>query len=363
MTPRMLLRESFTAARHSPIPSALVALVVAAMCFVALVTVGRQAAVEVTIAEELAGPAARTLTISDATGNGLSAAPIEVLTGLEGVSAVLGRSLPIDVVNGALGDGGTKVALIEVQGDLSKAIRITTGRVPGPDEVLIPNALLETLRFTEPTGYVEASDGRQWSIVGSFEPLTPFNNLNAAAIAVAKAGSDIPVQQITVVAAEPQYAAAMRDASLAIVDPKPDEVEILNPTAAGAKVQAVSSELAGYGRTLLLLILGVGSFFVATVVLADVLIRRRDLGRRRTLGITRFSLVALVALRTSAPAIIGAMIGTGAAQAIVSSQEGLVPWDFTVAIPIIAVVTAILMSLAPATYAAYRDPVTIMRTP
>src|SRR5690625_3714116 len=157
MNPRILLRESFTAARHSPVSSALVALVVAAMCFVAIVTVGRQAAIETTIADELAGPAARTMTISDVTGNGLSAATIDVLTGLEGVSAVLGRSLPIDVVNGALGDGGTKVALIEVQGDLSKAIRITTGRVPGPDEVLIPNALLETLRFTEPTEIGRAS--------------------------------------------------------------------------------------------------------------------------------------------------------------------------------------------------------------
>ena len=41
----------------------------------------------------------------------------------------------------------------------------------------------------------------------------------------------------------------------------------------------------------LLLILGAGAFFVSIVVLADVLIRRRDLGRRRTLGIGRGDLI------------------------------------------------------------------------
>lgn len=363
MNLRTLLHESVTAARHSPVPSALVGLVVAAMCFIAIVTVGRQAAVEATISEELAGPAARTLTISDATGQGLAFTPINVLTGLEGVSAVVGRSLPIDVFNGELGAGSTKVALAEVRGDLAQALQITTGRLPGPGEVLLSDSLAETLLFTQPSGYLEAPDGRQWAIVGSFEPIPPFENLNTSAITTVPSDSTAPVQQLMVVAEEPQYSAAVRDASLAILKPKRDQVEILNPTAAAANVQVIANELAGYGRALLLLILGVGSFFVATVVLADTLVRRRDLGRRRTLGITRASLVALVALRTCVPAIIGAILGTAIAQGIMGGQASLVPWDFTVAIPIIAVITAILVCLLPATFAAFRDPVMIMRTP
>lgn len=59
-----------------------------------------------------------------------------------------------------------------------------------------------------------------------------------------------------------------------------------SPTGLAELTQAVGGQLAGYGRSLLLLILGVGAFFVGTVVLSDILIRRRDLGRRRTLGAT-----------------------------------------------------------------------------
>ena len=84
----------------------------------------------------------------------------------------------------------------------------------------------------------------------------------------------------------------------------------------------ITGELAGLGRSLLLLILGAGAFFVAIVVLADVLIRRRDLGRRRTLGIGRADLVLLVAVRTAAPAVLGAVVGAGTGYAVVVGQGG-----------------------------------------
>src|SRR5690625_145776 len=364
MTPRILLRESINAARYSPVPSALVALVAAAMCFAAIITVGRQAAIEASVAEELSGPDARSLTIADATGEGVTTPPtIEVLGAIEQVSAVLGRGLPIDVVNGALGDGGAKVALIEIHGEVTDVIKIRTGRAPESGEALVPNALLDKLRLTQPSGYLEAADGRQWAIVGSFEPIAPFDDLSSTAIAMASAEADTAIQEITVVAAEAPYSAAVRDAALAIIDPNPENVTISDPSAASATVQVVSGELAGFGRSLLLLILGVGSFFVGTVVLADVLIRQRDLGRRRTLGITRLGLVALVSLRTCAPAAVGAALGAVAAQALMIGQSNPVPWDFVAATPIIALITATLMSLGPAGYAASRDPVTIMRTP
>ena len=71
MNLRTLLREAVTAARTSPVPSALVLLVVAAMCFAAVATVGRQAATEAAVAAELSGPGARVLTVTD-TGGGVA---------------------------------------------------------------------------------------------------------------------------------------------------------------------------------------------------------------------------------------------------------------------------------------------------
>lgn len=56
----------------------------------------------------------------------------------------------------------------------------------------------------------------------------------------------------------------------------------------------------GLGRPERLLgVLGAGALLVAIVVLADVFVRRKDLGRRRALG----TIVALVIARTLLPAV------------------------------------------------------------
>ena len=88
MNLRTLLREALTAARTAPVPSALVLLVVAAMCFAAVATVGRQAATEAAVAAELSGPAARVLTVTDSGGTGfLTGATVATLATTVGVLA------------------------------------------------------------------------------------------------------------------------------------------------------------------------------------------------------------------------------------------------------------------------------------
>jgi len=122
--------------------------------------------------------------------------------------------------------------------------------------------------------------------------------------------------------------------------------------------------MSGNGRSLLLLILGVGGFFVAAVTLADVLIRRRDLGRRRTLGITRTDLTALVSGRALVTALIGAVVGCTAAVVTNLVAVGIAtPAGFAVAVGVLATLTAGLSSLLPAFYATRLDPVNVMRTP
>ena len=90
---------------------------------------------------------------------------------------------------------------------------------------------------------------------------------------------------------------------------------------------------------------------MAIVVLADVLIRRRDLGRRRTLGIGRGDLILLVAVRTAVPALLGAVLGSGAGYAVVAGQGGTLGVDFVAAVAVLAALTALLASLAPAAFA------------
>ena len=363
MNLRTLLREALTAARTAPVPSALVLLVVAAMCFAAVATVGRQAATEAAVAAELSGPAARVLTVTDSGGTGfLTGATVATLAGLDSAEAALARDMPVDTVNAAIGAGGTRVAVTHVVGTVDRGVELTRGRLPGPGEVVVPEAKLAELGLAQPSGALESGDGRQWAVVGAFEALTPFEDLADYAIAVPAAPASLVVQQVRVLAPDTAGTRAMQDSALAVIDPDPRSSQVQTARALAAGNATITGELAGLGRSLLLLILGAGAFFVAIVVLADVLIRRRDLGRRRTLGIGRADLVLLVAVRTAAPAVLGAVVGAGTGYAVVVGQGGVLGLDFVAGVAVLAALTAVVASLLPAAFAAFRDPVRVMRT-
>ena len=203
MNLRTLLREAVTAARTSPVPSALVLLVVAAMCFAAVATVGRQAATEAAVAAELSGPGARVLTVTDTGGTGfLTGATAATLAGLDTAEAALARDSPMDAVNTGIGRGGARVAVTNVVGTLDRGIELTRGRLPAPGEVVVPEAKLAELGLAQPSGAIEATDGGQWAVVGAFQAQDPFQDLDGYALTVPAAPDALVMQQVRVLAAD-----------------------------------------------------------------------------------------------------------------------------------------------------------------
>lgn len=168
--------------------------------------------------------------------------------------------------------------------------------------------------------------------------------------------------QLRVVADSVPHTRAVQNAALAVLDPDPASIQVVLASAANSAAQDLAGTFNGFGRSVLLLILGAGAFFVAAVVLADVLIRRRDLGRRRTLGITRTALIALVATRTVLAAAVGAAVGVVSGLWVASRGTDL-PLAFAGGVAFLATLTALIACLPPALLAASRDPVEIMRTP
>ena len=222
MNLRTLLREAVTAARTSPVPSALVLLVVAAMCFAAVATVGRQAATEAAVAAELSGPGARVLTVTDTGGTGfLTGATAATLAGLDTAEAALARDSPMDAVNTGIGRGGARVAVTNVVGTLDRGIVLTRGRLPAPGEVVVPEAKLAELGLAQPSGAIEATDGRQWAVVGAFQAQDPFQDLDGYALTVPAAPDALVMQQVRVLAADTAGTRAMQEAALAVIDPDP----------------------------------------------------------------------------------------------------------------------------------------------
>lgn len=369
MKPEVLLREAAATARASLVSSVLILLVIAGIDVAALATVGRQAAAENELALLLDGPSARTLTVtvtSDA--QVITPAAVQSLASLSHTDAVVATSLPVDAYSASLGRGTDPVAIVDAYGTLSRAITITRGRLPATSEVILAEDLMTPLGLAEPVGSLVAPDGREWAIVGTFTASPPFEDFGRMAISSpalnASSGTrGFTFGELRVVADSRNSVGAVQDVVLASIPADQQDTRVTTALAAAQTGTQAQDALAGLGRSVLLLILGAGAFLVVAVVLADVLVRRRDLGRRRTLGITRGDLIALVALRSVIPAGVGAVIGAVVGCVYVRAMSGQVPVAMAIAVTVLAVVTTLLASLPPAVFASRVDPVEVMRTP
>ena len=361
-----LLREGLSTAWANKVPTALVALLVAIMCATTLATVGRTAAAEQQVADRLDAAGSRLLVVTD-TRNGelIGPAVVQQTRALSVTERAVGVQIPVDVVNKVIGAGGTRVPAWTVDGDLSEVLTLTAGRWPGPGEALVSAQAQQTLGLDDPVGAVQLASTTQvgdFSVVGAFEPREPFGQY-AAGLVIA-AAPDAISDSLYVVVTDSSVASAAQSAVIGLVAPPEfDSISIQSPVALAELQAEVAADLGTFGRTLLLGVLGAGALLVAIVVLADVLVRRKDLGRRRALGATRGAIVAMVIARTLLPALLGAGIGVGAGLWAADRFAAIPPWQFTTGTAILAVLAAVASAVLPALYAATRDPVRVLRTP
>ncbi|WP_425488280.1 ABC transporter permease [Nesterenkonia sandarakina] len=145
--------------------------------------------------------------------------------------------------------------------------------------------------------------------------------------------------------------------------PAPDHLTVNSPVSLAALQTELSSDFTTFSRALLFGVFGTGGLLVATVTLADVLVRRADLGRRRALGATRTIITALVVTRTLIPSLLGATIGAIVGVGLTIALEAIPPWEFVLGTAVLAVLTTTLSAVAPAVYASRQDPVRVLRTP
>lgn len=360
----MLLREALAMTWASKVPSVLLVIVTAAMCFTALATVGRSAAAANDVQQRLEQAGARRLSVVDAKAQGfINDRTLNEIRGINTVQQANALGTPFDAVNGAVGQGGTRIPVWPVIGSVSQVAGTIRGRLPLPGEALISVTMQHALGLAQPVGYLTSADGFwQYPIVGSFTPNELYTDLSAGAIVATAPGQvarEIRVLVDSIPAARPTVTAV-----LSILSPADSQgVYLESPIALADTARELNIQLAAAGRSLLLLILAVGGFFIIAVVLADVLVRRRDLGRRRTLGIARSDLITLVAGRATLTATLGGLIGCIAGSANNQALGIATPTQFTLAVGTLAVLTAGMAALPPAAYAARLDPVAVMRTP
>ncbi|WP_162802012.1 ABC transporter permease [Ornithinimicrobium murale] len=361
-----LLREALSTAWANKVPTALVAMLVAIMCATTLATVGRTAAAEQQVADRLDAAGSRLLVVTDTRGGDLlTPAVVQQTHELSVTERAVGVQIPVDVVNKVIGSGGTRVPAWIVHGDLSEVLRLTAGRWPGPGEALVAAQAQTALGMDDPVGAVELASSTavgDYSVVGAFEPREPFGQYAAGLVIAAETAA--VSDSLYVVVTDSSVASAAQSAVLGLVAPPDfDSVSVESPVALAELQAEVAADLGTFGRTLLLGVLGAGALLVAIVVLSDVLVRRKDLGRRRALGATRGTIVAMVIFRTLFPALLGAALGVGMGLWLASRFEASPPWEFTTGTAVLALLAAVASAVLPALYAATRDPVRVLRTP
>ena len=201
----------------------------------------------------------------------------------------------------------------------------------------------------------------EWPVVGQYRARDPFGDLSAGVVI---AGSpDLVASNLRIVVTTPDAVATAMAAVVPLIDaPQASDLNVTAPLSLAELRSGVSSDLGAFARTLLWSVLGLGALLVAVVTLADVLVRRTDLGRRRTLGATRATIVALVVFWAGFAATAGVLVGT-ATGLVIGGQLGVaVPADFGVGVAVLALMTSVTAAVPPAFFAATRDPARELRT-
>jgi putative ABC transport system permease protein len=357
---RALLRESWAATRSRLVPGLMVAALCAGMCAATLATVGRTAGTEADVLARLEQAGSRQLVVIDRVAGGwLTDTVVASVAALSCVERAVGLTPAADVRSGSLPGGGTPVPAWGVVGSIAAVADIVSGRQPGPGEAVASRAALRALGHDGPTGYVVQGDS-EYPVVGVFEARQPFTDLADGILVSAPPG--VRAVQLHVIAATAPAVGVTEQLTLAIIAARlPSDLAVQSATGLADLQAGIAGDLTVFSRQLLLLVLGSGALLTAVVVLADTLVRRADLGRRRALGASRAVIVALVVLRGLMAGLAGVVVGTAGALIALHQWGVAVPASFTAGTAVLALLVTVLASLGPALYAALRDPVSVLR--
>lgn len=356
-----LILLSWRTAVTRRVASALITIVVAATCVLTLLTVGRSAAQMTALADSLNEPRSRLLTLrSQGEADFITPAAVTQVRGLSQVQVGVGLSFPVDVRNGRL-PGVAAVPLWRVTHELDVA-RIVSGRAPNEGEAIIAEDAAVGQSIDLPVGYVEDAAGGQYPIVGIFAPLPGFEFLSAGLVTPAQDGDLLSSLSLLVERVD-LTAPTLATVVSILGSPSPDKLAIQNPPGLGVAGELLRRSLGSYHYTALLISLAAGGVFTIAVVVSDVLANRRDLGRRRALGMTRADLVLFTVLRTVWPAAVGGVLAAAATSGYFLYTGAPLVWQQTLALLITLLTSTVGSALLPAIWASRIDPVKVLRSP
>ncbi|MGH8827475.1 MAG: FtsX-like permease family protein [Jiangellaceae bacterium] len=363
-----LMLEAVASARSQIVPSALTIAMIAGMCVAALLTTGRTVAAEDAVLAQLDAVGTRSIVVRADETAGVTTSLLDHLDAVDGVEAVTGFGPIVDARNALVPDG-QPIAVRRAYGELGDR-DLESSELP--DRALASAAAAHALGLYDGTGGVTTAAGRDLVLLGGLvvpghlsflEPLVVVPSSEPGA--PSGASSDDPLSVVVVLADAPEQVAAIADTVrglLAGVDHTKVTVETSQQLADIRS--AISGELGSYGRATVLGILAISAVLVAVNLLGLVVMRRKDFGRRRALGATQGLIIGLLLTQVGLLGVIGAIVGViGTTVTLVANGQPVPDLQFTVAVGVAAVLTALVAALLPALVAARRDPLHELRVP
>lgn len=365
----LLLREGVAVARSQPVASTVAALVVGAVCAVILATTGQAAATEARVLRSIDDVGIRTVVVRDPTGQaGIDPLSVEAVERLPGVDWAIGFGPVDDVRNAALDQAGNPVPSRLFFGSLPPPVELGE-RTPVPGQAVAGSDALASLGAAQPALGVTGSAGGA-AVVGGFRAEAPLEFLDDNVLVAPERGRpnetalSVTLDELYVQAEAVEDVEVLARAIPAVLRSRSTQYLVESPAELVQLRNVVRSDLGASARQLMLGVLAAGLLLVALTLVGAVSQRRRDFGRRRALGASRSTVVALVLVQTVVAAVVGVAAGVVAGLVLVNRLAGSLPSPaFTAGVVVLAVLAALLAAVPPAVLAAYRDPVRILRVP
>lgn len=357
-----IMLESLKCIRAQPVFSALTVAIVAAMCASVALTVGKTAGATAAIQDSLNTAGARTIVVTASTEAELDPSLVQRISGLSSVEWVGAFGAPADVRSVGLSDGRPVAAR---EGWMSENLN---GRMLEPSSdtgAWITPQAKEALQLTQAAGAVETASGHRVSIMGSFDTSAYLDALEPLVL-LPRASTDTGVvTSVVIVVRHASQLTATLEAASALLDPKDASKITLKSSDDLARLQVlVSSELGRHGFAITMAALGVSGTLIAGISFGIVILRRRELGRRRALGASQSFVLKLLVIQNTMLSTFGGILGSVAGVCVLAvSNDPPPPLHYLAALAVAATLTTSAFALLPAWHASRRDPVAELRLP
>lgn len=362
----LLARELIAVTRAQRAASLVTAVVGAAVCLLVLATTGQTATTEASVLATVDQAGSRTLVVQDPEGAaGLMAHGLDAVARLDGVDWILALGPAYDVRAAALGSAAPPVTARAFYTPLPPALVHHSGRAPEPGEALVGIGAQRLLGLTQAAGALDAGHD-QLGAVGSFRARDPLGDLDDTVLTRGAPGPDAPVRTLYVVARDITDVAPLEAVlpGMLVLKNQPGHLVVSSPTELAQLQRVVGGELGKGSRRVMVGVLLGGLVLICTTMIGATLARRRDFGRRRAMGASRGHLLVFVVAQAGISVAVGATVGTLLGMGALGFVRGELPaWSFCLAVPVLTVIVGLLAALPPAVYAAWRDPVLVLRTP